>query len=329
MRKLKSASMAATVLVAGLATVASGAMPAAAAVPAGAAAPARAQGATPAPTDMSVTLPLQQFDFAGAAVDAKNHHLYFTDGTKLLVTDLAGGVVASIPLTDAGQVALAPDDGALYVATGAFGRTIVQIDTRTLTTTRSFTVDSTLNLTGLAASDDRLWYIANLASSCTDGPYLCKSGGVGSFDLHSSSAAGTFTLNPDRYAPITVPSPRRPEPRAHGPNLPHIRDVPARGTRAVGSGGGGPGRSPWPAGPTRRFRARGPDLGMVAHGGRPREQSQTAALRRAESLRREGSGWPPRRAGRGVTPQWRQRLGRLIVSPATSRSIWPGAPTRR
>ena len=198
MQKMKSATIVVTALVAGLASV-SGAQAAAGGT--GTGVPARVQGATPAPTDVSVPLPLQQFGFDDVAVDARHRHLYFTDGTQVLVTNFAGGVVASIPEAGASKMALAPDDDELYVETGTSKDTIVQIDTHALVARRSFTVDSTLQTRGIAVTDDRLWYIADVTSSCS---VECTSGGVGSFDLHSRASTGTFTLNPDRYAPDAV-----------------------------------------------------------------------------------------------------------------------------
>lgn len=132
--------------------------------------------------DSTTALPISHY--AHMLVDPAHQHIFFSQGsgsTSILVTDLSGAVVASIPNEPgADGLALSADGSTVYAAL-ADGSAIAAIDTASLTETDRTATGSGSRPGSLAIGGGQLWY------GYTDG----GSGGIGSVDISSADPVAT------------------------------------------------------------------------------------------------------------------------------------------
>ncbi|MEZ0070056.1 YVTN family beta-propeller protein [Streptacidiphilus sp. MAP12-20] len=143
-------------------------------------------GATgPAASAAATGTPLAIAHFSHLVVDQAHGHLFVSGGTGtsgILVTDLQGATVTTIPeTTGATGLALSPDGTTLYAALPG-GDQITAIDTSTLTQTASYPTGPGTRPDSLAYAGGSLWFGYGVAGS----------GGIGSL-----TASGTVTLAAD------------------------------------------------------------------------------------------------------------------------------------
>ncbi|MDI5963470.1 hypothetical protein [Streptantibioticus silvisoli] len=134
-----------------------------------------------------------------ALVDDAAGHLFLRQDGDLLVTDLTGAELATLPEPGTGGIALSADGSTVYVARGDDGR-IAAVDTATLTRTALYATGTGTAPTAVAVSGGRVWFTYTGA----DG------GGIGSLDPAPGGTASPAVLTPVAGAQDPQTSPAAP-----------------------------------------------------------------------------------------------------------------------